>query len=83
VIAVVLGPALPDAARHYLWPVCGILVLVVGFARVELGVHYPSDVIAGWLLGAAWLAASAAAFNVWKPAPPQAPADDSLRAGPP
>jgi undecaprenyl-diphosphatase len=79
VIAAALGPTLSGTVRRYLWSVCGLLVLAVGFSRVELGVHYPSDVIAGWLLGAAWLAASAAAFDVWKPAPPQAPADDSLR----
>jgi len=32
-----------------------ILIPAMGFTRVYLGVHYPSDVIGGWALGAAWV----------------------------
>jgi membrane-associated phospholipid phosphatase len=41
-------------------------VLAIGFARVTLGVHYVSDVLAGYVLGAAWVAAMIAAFNAWR-----------------
>jgi undecaprenyl-diphosphatase len=34
-----------------------VLVIAIGWSRIYLGVHYPSDVAAGLLAGTAWLAA--------------------------
>lgn len=31
-----------------------VLTLLVGLSRLFMGVHYPSDILAGWCLGAAW-----------------------------
>lgn len=59
---------LPLMRRRYRrWAVGGVLVLVtlIAMSRVGLGVHYISDVVGGFILGLAWLAASAAAFNIW------------------
>jgi undecaprenyl-diphosphatase len=53
VVAVVLARSdLPPLTRRLLVGACLLLVFLIGLSRIYLGVHYPSDVLAGWTAGA-------------------------------
>jgi undecaprenyl-diphosphatase len=56
-IAVALAFATFSHRRRVRWTIIGAAValsLLVAWTRVWLGVHFPSDVLAGWLGGAGW-----------------------------
>lgn len=65
-LILVLGPLLPRVWRPVGWAAAGLAVVAVCFSRVGLGVHYLSDVIAGVLVGVAWLAVTSAVFEWWR-----------------
>ncbi len=43
-------------ARWWVVGSAAVYMLFVGLTRLYLGVHYPSDILAGWILSAAWVA---------------------------
>jgi glycerophosphoryl diester phosphodiesterase/membrane-associated phospholipid phosphatase len=43
--------------RPWAWAVAGVLILLLGFSRLQLGVHFPIDTVTGWLIGATLLLA--------------------------
>jgi membrane-associated phospholipid phosphatase len=45
--------------RIAMWILAGGLILLIGSSRVYLGVHYPSDVVAGYAAAVIWVAAIA------------------------
>ncbi|HEX7049379.1 MAG TPA: phosphatase PAP2 family protein [Longimicrobiales bacterium] len=40
--------------RRATWILAAVLILLIGISRIYLGVHYPSDVLAGYVAGLAW-----------------------------
>jgi undecaprenyl-diphosphatase len=64
-LTVILAYRLRGAAR---WTVaaCGLLVvLLIGCSRLYLGVHYPTDILAGYLSALLWLVCVGGVYALW------------------
>jgi membrane-associated phospholipid phosphatase len=60
----VWGMLASQIRKRWAWVVALLLMLLVGLSRIYLGVHFPTDVLLGWLVGAVilWLV-----LRLWEP----------------
>ncbi|MER7282568.1 phosphatase PAP2 family protein [Dactylosporangium sp. NPDC000244] len=65
-LLLVFLPALAPRWRRPVLIAVGAIVVLIGFSRLALGVHFVSDVLGGWSLGVAWVGLCAAAFELWR-----------------
>ncbi len=61
-LAVALAPRRGKVGRAVIWTAAGVVVFAACLGRVWAGVHWPSDVIGGFLLAIAW-----SCFILWLP----------------
>lgn len=61
--AVLIARELPGRSRVWPYLLAGVVVALLGFARIYFGAHWLSDVVGGVLLGVAWLLALGIAYR--------------------
>lgn len=66
---------LPPAARSAIIVLLVVLIVLIGLSRIWLGVHYPTDVLAGWTTGAVIVAVYAAFTRRVSPEPAEGAVD--------
>lgn len=64
-LTLILAYRLRGTARWAVVAVGAILVLAIGFSRLYLGVHYPTDVLAGFLAAPLWLVSVGTVYVLW------------------
>ena len=64
-LALILAYHLRGPARWAVVLIGTVVVLLIGFSRLYLGVHYPTDVLAGFLAAPLWLVSVGGVYALW------------------
>jgi undecaprenyl-diphosphatase len=64
-LALILAYHLRGPARWAVVALGTAMVLLIGFSRLYLGVHYPTDVLAGFLAAPLWLVSVGGVYALW------------------
>ena len=63
--AIVTARMRSRGAKIAVWTAAALLAALIGLSRIYLGVHYPSDVAAGYAVAVNWVAALRASYGAW------------------
>jgi membrane-associated phospholipid phosphatase len=66
ILVLIFLPVVPRGRRRWLVLAAAAVVVLIGFSRIALGVHFLSDVVGGIVLGGAWLLVMTAVFSAWR-----------------
>jgi len=65
-LAAILTRRIESGAKKWaVWVAAVLMAAVIGFSRIYLGVHYPSDVLAGYSAAIVWVLAVRAGYGFW------------------